>query len=454
MIKSSQQSSKFLPKSQQTQTDFSHLLLLDLLKQKDIQISQLFQENELLKQRLTKYQKSPYCNPKLQIFQKCLKSKTPEQTLNEKHHQIESSQTYSRLIPKLIAYSPSETTTMLESTPHYIPSQIDSETGGTRQFSRLRKRSSRCKAADTTQNMNKIYGGTSKSSRRLIKNNSFVTDIVFNEEQTHDHWNHIVNEMRNDPEIMKTILNVKENQSPNMRGGSKLRQRPTSGIAKRSNKNFNIEARPASCSRSRGLRIRERKEMNHTDERFERIDWSKSQLENLVTQNIPTFPSEDTHLTNNQIEDILRSRTFEASLFPKCEKTLEKLKSELMLPKQYMPFHTITKTNIELVLTNCLTLFKARCFVIKILDLIHQREDLMLGLISADNPNINKYELIDSIGQEIVQTIAFLKHSRFPLNDFIYLGENYEAKIKKDNEMLRKLFPSAKPKEIFEDFNC
>lgn len=345
--------------------------------------------------------------------------------------------------------------TMMDSTPNYIPTQIDSETGGTRQFSRLRKRSSRCKVVDTTQNINKIYGGTSKSSRRLVKNSSFVTDIVFNEEQTHDHWNNIVNEMRNDPEIMRTILSVKENQTPNNRSGSKLKLRPTSGIAKRSNRNFNAEARPASCSRSRGLRIRERREMNNTDERYERIDWSKSQLENLVSQKILTFPSEDSHLTNNQIEDLLRSRSFEPSLFPKIEKTLEKLKSELMLPKQYMPMYTLSKSNIELILSNCLTLFKARCLVIKILDLIHQREDLVLGLISADDPNIsNKYELIDSIGQEIVQTIAFLKHSRFPLKDFIYLGENYETKIQKDNEMLRKLFPSAKPKEIFEDFNC
>ena len=166
--------------------------------------------------------------------------------------------------------------TMMDSTPNYIPTQIDSETGGTRQFSRLRKRSSRCKVVDTTQNINKIYGGTSKSSRRLVKNSSFVTDIVFNEEQTHDHWNNIVNEMRNDPEIMRTILSVKENQTPNNRSGSKLKLRPTSGIAKRSNRNFNAEARPASCSRSRGLRIRERREMNNTDERYERIDWRKS----------------------------------------------------------------------------------------------------------------------------------------------------------------------------------
>jgi hypothetical protein len=200
--------------------------------------------------------------------------------------------------------------------------------------------------------------------------------------------------------------------------------------------------------------VQDRREKVENYEKTENFDWSRSKLESLVSKNEFTIPEDI--LSNHEIEEIMLTKTFDdPKLLNKAEKTLERLKEELLLPKIYMQVHDLNFHNLDIVLKNCLTLYKARGLIVKILKLIHEREDLMLKSISTEelNPGAN-FEALEKLRHEIIQTIAFLKHSKFPLDDFIYLGENYEKKMEKDSQMFMSLYPGVKSTEIFEDFNC
>jgi hypothetical protein len=374
-------------------------------------------------------------------------SKTPERSYPDRPNLKDSSDRSLRLIPKLMPYSPSET---IGKSEIFLTSKAESETGGSRQFSRLRKRSTRNK--ELNSNMQKVY--VTSSSRKMIKTNSFITDVVFNEEQSPAHWNKIVEEIRNDPALFKQILQGKGEVSDkgNSRPASRVKCRPASGMSRKSNKNFGIETR--SASRSRGIKVQDRREKVENYEKTENFDWSRSKLESLVSKNEFTIPEDI--LSNHEIEEIMLTKTFDdPKLLNKAEKTLERLKEELLLPKIYMQVHDLNFHNLDIVLKNCLTLYKARGLIVKILKLIHEREDLMLKSISTEelNPGAN-FEALEKLRHEIIQTIAFLKHSKFPLDDFIYLGENYEKKMEKDSQMFMSLYPGVKSTEIFEDFNC
>ena len=110
--------------------------------------------------------------------------------------------------------------------------------------------------------------------------------------------------------------------------------------------------------------------------------------------------------------------------------------------------------SIEKILSNCEQLFRARALIIKILQFIHIREDTLLRLMACeDNKANNEYEKLQKLGQEISQNILFLKHTKFPIGNFIYLGEDYVGKIQRDNESILNLLPNLKPGEFFEGFN-
>ena len=86
--------------------------------------------------------------------------------------------------------------------------------------------------------------------------------------------------------------------------------------------------------------------------------------------------------------------------------------------------------------------------------MIHQREDVMLKLIASEDADIEKeFFLMENLGQEILQIIAYLKHSKFPITNFMYLGEDYAMKIHKDLESVLSLYPQLKAKGIFYDYN-
>ena len=140
--------------------------------------------------------------------------------------------------------------------------------------------------------------------------------------------------------------------------------------------------------------------------------------------------------------------------YEKAVKTVEKLKSELMVPNSYMIIPPKSEESLENLLNNCLQLFKARALVCKILKLVHMREDNMLRLMACEDDYVDKeFANLQKLGQEIMQTIIFLRHSKFPIGNFIYLGEDYASKINKDNQSILSLFPNIKNGEIFEGFN-
>jgi len=78
----------------------------------------------------------------------------------------------------------------------------------------------------------------------------------------------------------------------------------------------------------------------------------------------------------------------------------------------------------------------------------------MLKLIASEDADIEKeFFLMENLGQEILQIIAYLKHSKFPITNFMYLGEDYAMKIHKDLESVLSLYPQLKAKGIFYDYN-
>jgi MoaA/NifB/PqqE/SkfB family radical SAM enzyme len=189
--------------------------------------------------------------------------------------------------------------------------------------------------------------------------------------------------------------------------------------------------------------------------KVQEIDWSKSILDVQIARGNAEFQPGDQYLSNFQIEEILVNRNLKDSseIYEKAIKTLEKLKSELLLPKISASTNK-SEEGLEKILSQCVELFRARALVVKILKLIHQREDVMLRLIASEEEDIDsEYDNMENLGKEILQIIAFLKHCKFPIHSFIYLGEDYAFKIQKDNESIISLYPKLKSREAYIGFN-
>lgn len=425
-----------------TQTDLSDLFLLEKLKLKDRQIQELKQELIFYKQQqkifLSKVPETSTSN--LQLI--------PECSPNEKSLRPFSSHRTVKRVPFLTESSFSK----LENYPKAPSPPPISEYSGLapRSNSRIsRRRVKNAKFNESTASIVRIYSASQnklRSTKHLNRDTSLISDLVYNENQSPMNWEHLMNEFRSDPALVKHMLEVKNNKKDNI--GTETRTKQLSNIlTRKSVKRLNRETRPSSC-KSRVSRPETAK--------VEKIDWSQSVLDQ-GTANKDLETSGNEYFGYKVVEDMVVSKNFEISerVFEKAEKTWTKLKSDLMLIKLSAPSSEVSEKNIDSVLEHCLSLYKVRALVVKILGLIHQREDLMLAAISADGVRAESdFQELEKIGQEIVQTIAFLKLSKFPLKEFVYLGENYEEKILKDNESFRLLYPGIKNTEIFEDFNC
>lgn len=440
-------------RSKSTQTDSLYSDLQDQLKEKDQRIHEL--EKELIK-----YKKSP----KILEYSK----NTPDSGLNTNKNSSH---------PQNYSYSgqfdlfPLNKTEKSEKKTIEINTKLPLDTANIEELDNLIEKSTlnmfSTKYLAKKQNSKPLPPMKSKSSvsrysklslkskSKLHKNVSIISELVFEDDQDKESWNYLVSKFREDPGLIGQALNFKVSEELKARNSvsieppNKKRLGSAYKHRKLSQEIYN-EARPISANiRKLGRNYRP------ITGKYKDIDWSKSILDSHITQGSDLYYDSD-FLSYNQIEDLILSKNCEDfdNIFLKATKTLERLKSELMVSKSYMIVPPKSPENFESLLKNCSQLFKARALVLKILKLIHMREDAMLKLMACEDSSVEKQYLnMQKLGQEICQIIIFLKHSKFPIGSFIYLGEDYASKIQKDNETLLNLFPNIKVAEIFEGFN-
>lgn len=430
------------PKSQSTQTNFSTLSLLEKLRQKDLQIQKLQKELSHFKHRNLSLNEdiNKIMNQTPSISGLSMRA-DPLSRLQKPSNSVNTN-----FIQKIGAKHPIDTATIeeLDFFPKDIRKSIETPDPGIKTFSKLGKKKSNDK--------NKLpYSKNSKLSlkikQRLNKNESIISDLVYQDAQDMETWTNLLNKFREDPGLIKQALHINDEKSRNSISVEPvhIRTRVTSAYKTRKS-SHDPECRPISAAKTR---------YRPMTAKVQEIDWSKSILDVQIARGNAEFQPGDQYLSNFQIEEILVNRNLKDSseIYEKAIKTLEKLKSELLLPK------ISTSTNkseegLEKILSQCVELFRARALVVKILKLIHQREDVMLRLIASEEEDIDsEYDNMENLGKEILQIIAFLKHCKFPIHSFIYLGEDYAFKIQKDNESIISLYPKLKSREAYIGFN-
>ena len=422
--------------SQQTQTDLSLFNMQEKLQRKEIEIMHLASKLKFYKQKLESLQ---------QTIQQSLKASPSLSNLSDDSAKLRTSTpNYSSNDwpkgSKLLRNTPLDTFAIQEF-PKLTPtsntvklkesSPIDEKNGF---MSMIRKKSSRVKRALDTQLQSSSKKPKSKSNKKL--NGSLINDMLYQDGQNRQSWNDLLGQFRKDPGLMKLMLDKNDRYLCYFDLGTNKRNISSKG-----------KRVISQDSKSRPKTIK-------SGSRSIQLDWSHSEIDSQVIKGILSFQSDSSCYSSAQIEELIESKEFSNfdQIYNKANETLDRLKSELMLPKSFW-FPTIkTQEGLEQLLTNCLKLFKSRAIIVKLLKTLHSREDAMLKLMSEDEFSaVSTYSTIHLMNQELVQLIAYLQHSRFPATKFIYLGEDLQEKILRDNLKLRSLYPILQESEEQEE---
>lgn len=437
-------------RTQQTQTDFSSLSLLEKLRQKDQQIQKLQKELQHYKHR----------NLSLNDDMSKVLNQTPSNSSLKKEAELKGSKLFNsnkfdskvKTIHKLPGKLPLDTANIEEFDNFIIKNRSSNDTPEPVQVKAFTKYP-RKKSSDRS-NLKIPYSKNSKLSlkakQKLNKNTSIISELVYQDSQDIDAWNNLLNKFREDPGLIKQALDFKDEKRGNSVSVEPVQVRTRVASAYKTRKlsqEINSEYRPLSAVKGN---------FRPVTAKVKEIDWSKSVLDDLVAKGNSDFASGEFYYCNSQVEELMMNKNYEKldMVFEKGCRTLEKLKTELLLPKNFMIAAGKSDEGLEKVFKDCSSLFRARALVVKILKLIHQREDVMLKLIASEEADIEKdFQIMEKLGQEILQIITFLKHSKFPINTFTYLGEDYGIKIQRDLESILSLYPKLKVKGIFDDYN-
>lgn len=149
--------------------------------------------------------------------------------------------------------------------------------------------------------------------------------------------------------------------------------------------------------------------------KFHNADWSSSILDSIANKESHEFNIEkDSKLfTSSEIEDYMISTEIltkdqQVNLQYKGFCTLEKLKTELLLPSSFSAIKNAE--NLYTLLKKCANLIRARALTLKILKLIHIREDTILNIIGLEESNSrfeDSYKELVKITDDILQAIGF-----------------------------------------------
>lgn len=271
-----------------------------------------------------------------------------------------------------------------------------------------------------------------------------LDEIIFDEGQDLISWRQQMYKFRMNPEIVSKLMRSKirplsqtsakgpRPKSSNM--SSKIHSRYSNNP---SSANTLPEYRPLSSSGNSKMA-----------KKIQDPDWSYSILDNYVTQNKIKFNffSDHSLLNPQEIDEILMS--IENRLlrmedlkkaFLRALKTLNVLKIELMLPEFWVTLPPFCEESLKQALGKCGKLLKARNLTVKIIDLVHKRENLMISVVERDG--MGRLSELERVNEELLQVLVFWRYMELPFTSFVYLGEDYYDKIHKDSMSIRALFP-------------
>lgn len=173
------------------------------------------------------------------------------------------------------------------------------------------------------------------------------------------------------------------------------------------------------------------------------IDWKTSPLETCVLTNHNEFNWEqDSSLLNEyqiqimQIEDVDHSYVAKSCL----KNTVKRLCADLMLE-----YSTVDLMSDSQLLQYCKRLIKIRKFTLNLMKRIHEREHIMLRLIT--DSTCEKSDLQSKFMKLTFQSISQIKtwkNFSISSNQFIYDGQNYMKKIHNDLIFLESSITSKK----------
>lgn len=297
-----------------------------------------------------------------------------------------------------------------------------------------------------------------KSKTKLEKKGSIISELLFEEDTDKEAWSNMISKFRDDPKLLSQALKHTKVPEENKLRCSMSTEPPVKQArvssaynSRKVSQDAQFYSRPISASI-----IKSGRTYRPITAKVREVDWSKSALDVDVSKEPGEMFIHENILNSSQVENYLDCQDWENfdQVYEKAVKTLEVLKKELMLPASHMIIPPKSTENLKNLLNNCSQLLQAKALICKVLKMIHLREDSLLKLMASEENKANfEFEQMQKLGQEIVQTIIFLKHTRFPIGNFVYLGEDYVGKIKKDNESILALFPGIKPGEIFEGFS-
>lgn len=305
-----------------------------------------------------------------------------------------------------------------------------------------------------------------KNSHRHLEKEDILDDIIFDEEQDTATWNKLMNKFRQNPVIISRLLRSRGRPSTqedyqklsntknfervnhvNHIGRTSLDVKPeTSSI------NSVIDFRPISAPEITP------KPLTQNSRRIKDPDWSSSVLETYVSQKKMKFNffSDFSLLGSQDIEEHIRSLQSglllmedQKVVYKKAVNTLNTLKKELNLPEFWVSLPPFYTESLAQALSKCQKLMKARSLTVKAIELIHYRESLLLDIMSFGRENKEKFADLEKINEELLQVLVFWKYMELPFTCFMYLGEDYYAKIHEDNSNLATIFPHFQVENIF-----
>lgn len=283
-----------------------------------------------------------------------------------------------------------------------------------------------------------------KSSNPRVCKNKTLDEIIFDEGQDLVSWRQQMYNFRKNPEIVSKLM--KSKIRPLSQTSYKSTRPKSSNFSSKIQSNYSNN--PSSSNTLPEYRPLSSSGLSKFNKKVQDPDWSYSILDNYVTQNKKKFNfySDFSLLSLQEIEEILRSienQLLKAEelkkVFVRALKTLNVLKVELMLPEFWVSLPPFSEDSVLQALSKCGKLLKARNLTVKIIDLVHKREELMVKVIEREG--MGRLSELERINDELLQVLVFWKYMELPFSSFVYLGEEYYDKIHKDSLNIRSMFP-------------
>lgn len=437
--------------SKNTQTDFPDFNYQEILSQKDRIIQQLLKELNSFRGH-----KSIFSVSNDKSLETSYKAKTPSPySFHQKAFSLEEPHICSLSIygqsPKTL-FDTINIEEINSLTPEVYDLSIISEypaSSGKHQGKPQYKTPVPCLKTDINRkpSLSKQAKVSQKSKTKVQKHSKKIANLLHKDAD----YNKIINVFKNsdeDPEVLNHMLYIsKIKRGANVRGSVSTEPE--------SRKKFNSTCRNRNTTYESSEILRPKSSgVNHPQRSYrplsyipKDIDWSKSPLEAFSYQSRTDLSaSNPSILSGRVVEDLIFNKNIDnfESVYEKAIKTLEKLKSELLIPNSYMIIPPKSKSNLERLLEYCSQLYKSKAHIIKILQLIRQREDCLLKFMSSNTNISQQYIYLKTLSQEILQKIYYLKATKFPINNFIYLNNDYSEKIFKDFENIYLIYPDLK----------